>query len=97
MGIAENLALAGASVVVGDIDGEAAEATAAAINGSGGKALSSDRSKSPSPSKPAVEDKPRVAGRKPANVTLKPGKYAWCSCGKSGNQEFELLYYPQCC
>lgn len=38
MGIAENLALTGASVVVADVDSEAAEATAAGIEAKGGKA-----------------------------------------------------------
>ena len=27
-----------------------------------------------------------IAGRAPCIVTLKPGKYAWCSCGRSAKQ-----------
>ena len=33
-------------------------------------------------------DKPVIADTKPAVMTLKPGKYSWCSCGQSQNQPF---------
>ena len=34
-------------------------------------------------------DKPVIAGRKPAKVTLEAGQsYSWCRCGKSKNQPF---------
>lgn len=29
-----------------------------------------------------------IAGRKPTQVTLEPGKYHWCACGRSKNQPF---------
>lgn len=32
--------------------------------------------------------KARIVDRKPTKVTLKPGKYRWCSCGQSKNQPF---------
>lgn len=31
---------------------------------------------------------PVVFDKKPAVMELEPGKYAWCSCGQSGNQPF---------
>ena len=31
---------------------------------------------------------PKIAEKKPAAVTLKPGKYFWCACGQSKNQPF---------
>lgn len=30
----------------------------------------------------------RVARRRPADVTLKPGRYSWCTCGYSESQPF---------
>jgi len=32
--------------------------------------------------------KPVIAEKAPKNVTLEPGTYFWCSCGKSKNQPF---------
>ncbi|ERP31330.1 CDGSH iron-sulfur domain-containing protein [Chitinivibrio alkaliphilus] len=32
--------------------------------------------------------KPIVAKTEPARLTLDPGTYSWCSCGKSENQPF---------
>jgi CDGSH-type Zn-finger protein len=29
-----------------------------------------------------------LAAKKPVLVTLEPGPFAWCSCGKSSNQPF---------
>jgi len=31
---------------------------------------------------------PVVARRGPFGVDLQPGRYAWCRCGRSGNQPF---------
>ena len=31
---------------------------------------------------------PKIAGKKPMQVTLEPGTYAWCSCGESKDQPF---------
>ena len=31
---------------------------------------------------------PVVYQKTPINLTLEPGKYYWCACGKSGNQPF---------
>lgn len=31
---------------------------------------------------------PRIAEKSPALVTLEPGTYFWCACGKSNNQPF---------
>lgn len=33
-------------------------------------------------------DKPVIADKKPAVLTLEPGTYYWCSCGISKNQPF---------
>ncbi|MDA7822206.1 CDGSH iron-sulfur domain-containing protein [Opitutales bacterium] len=33
-------------------------------------------------------EKPVVASRMPAVIKLEPGKYWWCSCGKSATQPF---------
>lgn len=33
-------------------------------------------------------NKPLIAARVPAQVTLKPGTFAWCACGRSSNQPF---------
>ena len=33
-------------------------------------------------------DKPVIADKKPAVLTLEPGTYYWCSCGVSKNQPF---------
>ena len=33
-------------------------------------------------------EKPVVASRMPAVMKLEPGKYWWCSCGKSASQPF---------
>ena len=33
-------------------------------------------------------DKPLNAAKIPAQVTLEPGPFAWCACGKSSNQPF---------
>lgn len=32
--------------------------------------------------------KGEIAQKAPYGVTLKPGTYFWCACGKSGNQPF---------
>jgi CDGSH-type Zn-finger protein len=32
--------------------------------------------------------KPKIAARKPAVMELGAGKYAFCTCGESGNQPF---------
>ncbi|MBN4081542.1 CDGSH iron-sulfur domain-containing protein [bacterium AH-315-C07] len=35
------------------------------------------------------QDKPQMAGTSPATVQLEEGNtYAWCACGRSGNQPF---------
>ena len=31
---------------------------------------------------------PVIAARVPAVLTLEPGTYHWCACGRSGNQPF---------
>ena len=31
---------------------------------------------------------PEIAGKKPAMVTLEPGTYYWCACGRSKKQPF---------
>mgnify|MGYP000313862150 FL=1 len=31
---------------------------------------------------------PVIAARKPARLTLTPGTYWWCTCGRSANQPF---------
>jgi CDGSH-type Zn-finger protein len=31
---------------------------------------------------------PVIAEKAPKNITLEPGTYFWCSCGKSKNQPF---------
>lgn len=31
---------------------------------------------------------PKVAKKGPYVETVKPGKYAWCACGESGNQPY---------
>jgi CDGSH-type Zn-finger protein len=33
-------------------------------------------------------EKPFIAARMPAQVSLEPGIYVWCSCGKSTKQPF---------
>lgn len=33
-------------------------------------------------------EKPTIAAKMPALVTLEPGTFAWCACGKSSNQPF---------
>lgn len=33
-------------------------------------------------------DKGEVAGKTPVVLELEPGKYYWCSCGKSKNQPY---------
>ena len=33
-------------------------------------------------------DKPVIAQKAPYGITLKPGTYYWCACGKSGKQPF---------
>lgn len=33
-------------------------------------------------------NKPFIAAKMPAQVTLEPGQYFWCACGKSSNQPF---------
>lgn len=33
-------------------------------------------------------DKPVIAHKAPRMVTLEPGTYFWCACGKSNNQPF---------
>jgi len=32
--------------------------------------------------------KPKIAAKKPVALTLEPGAYFWCACGKSSNQPF---------
>ena len=32
--------------------------------------------------------KPKIAAKGPKMVTLEPGTYYWCACGKSKNQPF---------
>ena len=31
---------------------------------------------------------PKIAGTQPKKMTLEPGTYFWCACGKSSNQPF---------
>lgn len=33
-------------------------------------------------------EKPQIAKKAPIMLTLEPGTYYWCSCGKSKNQPF---------
>ncbi len=33
-------------------------------------------------------EKPIIAAKVPKKVTLEPGSYYWCACGKSSNQPF---------
>jgi len=33
-------------------------------------------------------EKPVIAKKSPKNLTLEPGTYFWCACGKSTNQPF---------
>ncbi len=33
-------------------------------------------------------DEARIAAKEPAVLTLDPGTYYWCSCGRSQNQPF---------
>jgi CDGSH-type Zn-finger protein len=33
-------------------------------------------------------ESPKIAARFPAAVTLEPGTYFWCACGRSSNQPF---------
>jgi len=33
-------------------------------------------------------EKPKIAAKVPKMVTLEPGTYHWCACGKSNNQPF---------
>jgi CDGSH-type Zn-finger protein len=33
-------------------------------------------------------EKPLIAAKSPAQVTLEPGVYFWCACGRSSNQPF---------
>ena len=33
-------------------------------------------------------DKPLIAAKIPAQVTLEPGTFFWCACGRSSNQPF---------
>ena len=33
-------------------------------------------------------EKPIVAEKHPARLTLEPGNYFWCACGRSSNQPF---------
>ncbi len=33
-------------------------------------------------------EKPVIAEKHPARVTLEPGSYYWCACGRSANQPF---------
>jgi len=33
-------------------------------------------------------EKPIIAVKSPVQVTLEPGTYLWCACGKSSNQPF---------
>lgn len=35
-----------------------------------------------------MADKPQVADKQPRQMTLEPGTYFWCACGKSKNQPF---------
>ena len=32
--------------------------------------------------------KPEIAAKRPAVITLEPGEYWWCRCGRSKNQPF---------
>ncbi|PKL82528.1 MAG: hypothetical protein CVV24_09650 [Ignavibacteriae bacterium HGW-Ignavibacteriae-3] len=31
---------------------------------------------------------PKIAQKSPFVITMQPGKYYWCACGKSANQPF---------
>lgn len=33
-------------------------------------------------------DEPLIAGRKPIKLTMEPGEYFWCACGRSQSQPF---------
>jgi CDGSH-type Zn-finger protein len=33
-------------------------------------------------------EKPVISAKHPAEVTLEPGSYFWCACGRSANQPF---------
>lgn len=33
-------------------------------------------------------EEPKIAAKAPIKVTLEPGTYYWCACGKSNNQPF---------
>ena len=33
-------------------------------------------------------EKPVIAVKRPAQVSLEPGLYFWCACGRSSNQPF---------
>ncbi|MDO8930580.1 MAG: CDGSH iron-sulfur domain-containing protein [Bacteroidota bacterium] len=33
-------------------------------------------------------DQPLIAAKMPAQVTLEPGQFFWCACGRSSNQPF---------
>lgn len=33
-------------------------------------------------------EEPRIAEKRPAVLTLEPGTYYWCRCGRSQNQPF---------
>lgn len=33
-------------------------------------------------------DKPRIAAKQPILLTMQPGEYYWCACGKSSSQPF---------
>jgi CDGSH-type Zn-finger protein len=35
-----------------------------------------------------MSDKPEIAGLKSEKITMEPGTYWWCSCGRSQNQPF---------
>jgi CDGSH-type Zn-finger protein len=35
-----------------------------------------------------IMDTPIIAERRPAVLTLEPGTYSWCACGRSKNQPF---------
>jgi CDGSH-type Zn-finger protein len=33
-------------------------------------------------------EEPKIAAKKPVALTLEPGTYYWCACGRSANQPF---------
>ncbi len=35
-----------------------------------------------------IMESPKIAEKFPAGLTLEPGTYFWCACGKSKNQPF---------